>query len=269
MAANARCFHHGRCRGRSGDRQIDRHVRGEGGKALAGARCHPFAAAEPVPDREAVADHRSGASRRELRWPRPAADRGERPARPWQHRLRGRRTPMPARCMAIALAAPGLPLPADLGGRWRRGCQAARRCRPTAASRGGIRQPSPQPAGWVTSPGSSVRQRSPRTAAVIIGLGGERCCYVVAALNGRAPIVQRPRTPPFQGGNTGSNPVGGANTAAPRCRCVEVPWCSLECTPACQAGGRGFKSRRDRSGRRFRPGPTNPWSGSSVGRASA
>src|SRR3546814_10713968 len=25
-----------------------------------------------------------------------------------------------------------------------------------------------------------------------------------------------------------------------------VPWCSLDCTPACQAGGRGFKSRRDR-----------------------
>ena len=24
----------------------------------------------------------------------------------------------------------------------------------------------------------------------------------------RAPIVQRPRTPPFQGGNAGSNPVG-------------------------------------------------------------
>ena len=29
-------------------------------------------------------------------------------------------------------------------------------------------------------------------------------------LAGPAPIVQRPRTPPFQGGNTGSNPVGGA-----------------------------------------------------------
>ena len=28
---------------------------------------------------------------------------------------------------------------------------------------------------------------------------------------------------------------------------VMVPWCSLECTPACQAGGRGFKSRRDRT----------------------
>ncbi len=35
----------------------------------------------------------------------------------------------------------------------------------------------------------------------------------------RAPIVQRPRTPPFQGGNTGSNPVGGAESP-------QVPWCS-------------------------------------------
>src|SRR5438128_6667714 len=26
-----------------------------------------------------------------------------------------------------------------------------------------------------------------------------------------------------------------------------VLWCSLECTPACQAGGRGFKSRQDRA----------------------
>src|SRR5438105_9853562 len=26
-----------------------------------------------------------------------------------------------------------------------------------------------------------------------------------------------------------------------------VLWCSLECTPACQAGGRGFKSRQDRT----------------------
>ena len=31
-----------------------------------------------------------------------------------------------------------------------------------------------------------------------------------------------------------------------------VLWCSLECTPACQAGGRGFKSRQDRC---FRSGP--------------
>ena len=33
---------------------------------------------------------------------------------------------------------------------------------------------------------------------------------------GPAPIVQRPRTPPFQGGNTGSNPVGGAPGARQR-----------------------------------------------------
>ena len=31
-----------------------------------------------------------------------------------------------------------------------------------------------------------------------------------------------------------------------------VPWCSLECTPACHAGGRGFKSRRDRQTPRSR-----------------
>ncbi len=35
-------------------------------------------------------------------------------------------------------------------------------------------------------------------------------------LAGPAPIVQRPRTPPFQGGNTGSNPVGGAATRGDR-----------------------------------------------------
>src|SRR5437763_16787079 len=32
------------------------------------------------------------------------------------------------------------------------------------------------------------------------------------------------------------------------CICNEVPWFSLEYTPACQAGGREFKSRRDRGG---------------------
>ncbi len=37
----------------------------------------------------------------------------------------------------------------------------------------------------------------------------------VATLGLHAPIVQRPRTPPFQGGNTGSNPVGGTNRAPP------------------------------------------------------
>src|SRR5690606_18242752 len=36
-----------------------------------------------------------------------------------------------------------------------------------------------------------------------------------------APIVQWPRTPPFQGGNTGSNPVGGAQGIR------ALPWPSL------------------------------------------
>ena len=35
-----------------------------------------------------------------------------------------------------------------------------------------------------------------------------------------------------------------------------VLWCSLECTPACQAGGRGFKSRQDRRHGRC-PRPSN------------
>src|SRR5205807_2161670 len=54
----------------------------------------------------------------------------------------------------------------------------------------------------------------------------------------------------------------GFQTAPKRCD-NRVLWCSLECTPACQAGGRGFKSRQDRS----REGHIR--SGSSVGRARA
>jgi hypothetical protein len=41
----------------------------------------------------------------------------------------------------------------------------------------------------------------------------------------RVPVVQRPRTPPFQGENTGSNPVGDAkdsNTARPKERSLAL-----------------------------------------------
>src|SRR6202034_533989 len=43
--------------------------------------------------------------------------------------------------------------------------------------------------------------------------GGGKWAGSVARSNVLAPIVQRPRTSPFQGGNTGSNPVGGAHLA--------------------------------------------------------
>src|SRR5262249_27972917 len=59
-------------------------------------------------------------------------------------------------------------------------------------------------------------------------------------------------------GRGGSGPAAGQSVSRNRlaARCVGsrgyigvVLWCSLECTPACQAGGRGFKSRQDRHGR--------------------
>ena len=40
--------------------------------------------------------------------------------------------------------------------------------------------------------------------------------------------------------------VGEVVVEAARFCVARVLWCSLECTPACQAGGRGFKSRQDR-----------------------
>ena len=57
--------------------------------------------------------------------------------------------------------------------------------------------------------------RSRRSA----GAGPSSLC---PRLDGQAPIVQWPRTSPFQGGNTGSNPVGGAlfpQCLAPDFRC--------------------------------------------------
>ena len=82
-----------------------------------------------------------------------------------------------------------------------------------------LRRPSPPLSRWVTSLTRDYAALHRTLRTKLCGRRG-RCCYVDAALNGRAPIVQRPRTPPFQGGNTGSNPVGGADTATLRCRCA-------------------------------------------------
>src|SRR6187200_1842824 len=61
--------------------------------------------------------------------------------------------------------------------------------------------------GSIDSPSPSIDAGCQITAADA-GSGG--------TLSRPAPIVQRPRTPPFQGGNTGSNPVGGASPGPPR-----------------------------------------------------
>ena len=41
--------------------------------------------------------------------------------------------------------------------------------------------------------------------------------------------------------------VQGSSSSSKRELVVKDLWCSSECTPACQAGGRGFKSRQVRS----------------------
>src|SRR5699024_12359242 len=58
----------------------------------------------------------------------------------------------------------------------------------------------------------------------------------------QAPIVSRPRTPPFHGGGTGSNPVGGTEVIPQQIG----PVAQLVSAPPCHGGGRGFKSRQGR-----------------------
>src|SRR5699024_8270489 len=61
----------------------------------------------------------------------------------------------------------------------------------------------------------------------------------------QSPIVYRPRTPPFHGGGTGSNPVGGTEVIPP----LNGPVAQLVSAPPCHGGGRGFKSRQGRIGK--------------------
>ncbi len=45
---------------------------------------------------------------------------------------------------------------------------------------------------------------------IAVPFDGSAACLTAIAYT-KVPIVQRPRTQPFQGCNTGSNPVGDAN----------------------------------------------------------
>lgn len=77
------------------------------------------------------------------------------------------------------------------------------------------------------------------------------------------PSSRRPRTPPFQGGNAGSNPVGGTLRCGYRGAVAEHgPVAQLVSAPPCHGGGRGFESRQ---GRRYGQAHAAFRPGSSVG----
>ncbi len=58
-----------------------------------------------------------------------------------------------------------------------------------------------------------------------IGVGPSRLVGCGAPSGEQAPIVQRPRTPAFHAGNTGSNPVGGTRLVATTVRSGST-WCA-------------------------------------------
>ena len=54
--------------------------------------------------------------------------------------------------------------------------------------------------------------------------------------SGRAPFVQRPRTPAFHAGNTGSNPVRGTTALLALTRLCYLPWPSVRTTRSQMSG---------------------------------
>ncbi len=110
----------------------------------------------------------------------------------------------------------------------------------------------------------TTRMHAPREVPV------QRLLRCPASGEAEPPSSSGPGRRPFKA-VTGIRTPLGARRSLRRSQHL-VLWCSLECTPPCQGGGRGFKSRQDRwetrlphvRGPRLLPRP-----GSSVGRARA
>ncbi len=116
------------------------------------------------------------------------------------------------------------------------------------------------PAGTRGSPPNPVRAQQLRTRsngachhvdarADVSARGQERAGSSGTQEDGIRGFVLIPGKTPGQGGKNGRVriPLGARFTVCETCfaHCL-VLWSSLECSPPCQGGGRGFKSRQDR-----------------------
>ena len=137
---------------------------------------------------------------------------------------------------------------------------------------------------WTTSREAWADPPSVRRVAIPIlrvpprRVGRVEVTAIVLRPSGRAPIVQRPRTLPFQGGNTGSNPVGGAQYSSPFTRSRGAVWSARRPVKPEVAGSNPVGTAIEMSKSwpiawpaLVRPGHTarTTRSGSSVGRATA
>jgi hypothetical protein len=90
--------------------------------------------------------------------------------------------------------------------------------------------------------------RGPRRSYSAHGLMSRRVVLLRCAASGEAepPSSSGPGRRPFKAVTGIRTPLGALSALQDPAPAHLVLWCSLECTPPCQGGGRGFKSRQDR-----------------------